>query len=129
MKDAQFINPEQMSLIIDGKSYDIELEPRVDDRLAVRVNGRLVRLNIPGKSKTVKKSESGVLKITAPMPGKIVRVLVKPGDTVEEGQGLLIMEAMKMENELKAPRKVQVTEIRVQTGQSVESGALLLNCI
>lgn len=64
--------------------------------------------------------------VTAPMPGKVVRVLVSPGDAVEPRQGLVVIEAMKMENELRASRAGRVTAVRVAQGQSVEAGALLV---
>ena len=60
------------------------------------------------------------------MPGKIVRVLVAAGQQVQAGEGLLVMEAMKMENELKAPRAGRVREVQVGERQAVETGALLL---
>jgi pyruvate carboxylase subunit B len=59
------------------------------------------------------------------MPGKIVTVLVNVGDTVEKDQGLLVVEAMKMENELRAPGPGVVREVRVNSGQAVEAGELL----
>jgi biotin carboxyl carrier protein len=64
--------------------------------------------------------------IAAPMPGRVVRVLVKPGDEVTMRQGLVIVEAMKMENELGAPRAGRVAEVLVSEGQSVEAGRLLV---
>jgi biotin carboxyl carrier protein len=69
---------------------------------------------------------SGPQNLAAPMPGKIVRVLVAPGDAVEPRQGLIVIEAMKMENELRASRAGRVKSIRVVEGQSVEAGALLV---
>ena len=69
---------------------------------------------------------SGPHRLSAPMPGKIVKVLVSPGDVVEEGCGLVVMEAMKMENELKAARAGIIQEIKVKEGQAVDMGALLL---
>ncbi|HET9134571.1 MAG TPA: biotin/lipoyl-containing protein [Gemmatimonadales bacterium] len=69
-------------------------------------------------------SRGGVLK--APMPGLVVRVQVAVGDTVEAGQGLVVLEAMKMENELKAPAAGTVTAISAIPGQAVEKGAILL---
>jgi biotin carboxyl carrier protein len=60
------------------------------------------------------------------MPGKLVRLLVEAGQAVEAGQGLLVMEAMKMENELRAPRAGRVREVHVSERQAVETGALLL---
>ena len=60
------------------------------------------------------------------MPGKVVKVLVAAGDTVQQGQGLIVVEAMKMENELKSPKDGVVSELAVTEGQAVESGAKLL---
>jgi len=69
---------------------------------------------------------SGPQRVLAPMPGKVVRVLVKPGDEVKARQGLVVVEAMKMENELKAARDGRVREVSVAEGQSVDAGAVLL---
>jgi biotin carboxyl carrier protein len=69
---------------------------------------------------------TGPQRVTAPMPGKVVRVLVKPGDDVKARQGLVVVEAMKMENELRAARDGRVREVAVTEGQSVDAGALLL---
>jgi len=69
---------------------------------------------------------TGPQRVTAPMPGKVVRVLVKPGDEVAARQGLVVVEAMKMENELRAARVGRVREVAVAAGQSVDAGALLL---
>ncbi len=65
------------------------------------------------------------LRLTAPMPGRVVRVLEAPGADVVAGQGLVVIEAMKMENELEAPRAGRVQEVAVREGQAVEAGALL----
>ena len=67
----------------------------------------------------------GASRLTAPMPGKVVRVLVAPGDRVAARQPLVVVEAMKMENELAAPRAGTVTEVPVTEGMSVEAGRLL----
>jgi len=69
---------------------------------------------------------SGPQNVLAPMPGKIVRLLVAPGDAVEPRQGLVVIEAMKMENELRASRAGRVKAVTVAEGQSVEAGALLV---
>jgi biotin carboxyl carrier protein len=68
---------------------------------------------------------SGPSRVVAPMPGKVARVLVSQGQTVAAGVGLLVIEAMKMENELRAPRSGTVLELLAREGQAVESGALL----
>jgi biotin carboxyl carrier protein len=69
---------------------------------------------------------SGPQRVISPMPGKVVRVLVKPGDEVQARQGLAVVEAMKMENELRAARAGRVREVAVTEGQSVEAGTVLL---
>ena len=69
---------------------------------------------------------SGPQKLVAPMPGKVVRVLVKSGDDVQPRQGLVVVEAMKMENELRAARAGRVREVFVREGQSVEAGTALV---
>ena len=60
------------------------------------------------------------------MPGKIVKILVGEGDEVEQGQGLVVVEAMKMENEIKSPKAGVVKKVGVEEGETVESGALLV---
>ena len=70
-------------------------------------------------------ARTGEREVRAAMPGKVVAVLVEAGATVERGQGLLVVEAMKMENEIAAPRAGTVQEIRVKPGQAVEAGELL----
>lgn len=69
---------------------------------------------------------SGEAQITSGMPGKIVKVSVRAGDKVSSGQTLVVMEAMKMENDMKAPRDVTIKEVLVKEGQSIESGATLV---
>jgi len=69
---------------------------------------------------------TGPQRVTSPMPGKVVRVLVKPGDHVKARQGLVVVEAMKMENELRAARDGRVRDVAVAEGQSVDAGASLL---
>jgi biotin carboxyl carrier protein len=69
---------------------------------------------------------AGPQRVIAPMPGKVVRVLVKPGDAVTARQGLVVVEAMKMENELRAARDGRVRDVAVKEGQSVDAGTVLL---
>jgi len=71
----------------------------------------------------------GDASITAAMPGKIVRILVKVGDEVGAGQGIIVVEAMKMQNELKAPRDGRVTAIEVSENDSVNAGAVLATIV
>jgi biotin carboxyl carrier protein len=78
-----------------------------------------------GRGRDSADGHSGPQRIVAPMPGKIVRVLGKPGDAVAHRQPVVVIEAMKMENELRALRDGTVAEVLVQEGQSVEAGTLL----
>jgi biotin carboxyl carrier protein len=71
-------------------------------------------------------SVEGKQVINAPMPGKVVKVLVKQGDEVKEGQGLVVVEAMKMENELKSPKAGKVVELLAKEGTTVENNAKLV---
>jgi biotin carboxyl carrier protein len=64
--------------------------------------------------------------LTAPLPGRVLQVLVKQGDQVTRGQPLLVLEALRMENQLRSPRAGTVVELRVQAGQDVDGGAVLL---
>jgi biotin carboxyl carrier protein len=81
----------------------------------MRVGGAQAGLELQGRQN-----------ITVPMPGKVVAVLVAEGDPVEKGQGLVIVEAMKMENEVRSPIAGAVKEIKVKPGDTVEGGTVLL---
>jgi biotin carboxyl carrier protein len=101
-----------------GGEYLVQL-PRVT--LIVTVDGRRSRRDSTGEGRG-----KGEQRIVAPMPGRVVRVLVKKGDRVSARQGLVVVEAMKMENELAAARDGTVTEVAVSEGTSVEAGRLLV---
>jgi biotin carboxyl carrier protein len=90
--------------------------------LQIRPAGSFGRQKKAGAGATA----TGPQRVLAPMPGKVVRVLVKPGDDVKARQGLVVVEAMKMENELRAARDGRVRDVAVTEGQSVDAGALLL---
>ncbi len=120
--------PNDLSVLVDGVSHDLSLE-KTADGYAVVVRGDRFDVEVKDAVKGTalgKVVHKGPLKLTAPMPGKIVKVLVQEGEAVEAGRGILVMEAMKMENELKAAKSGTVLEIKVKEGQAVEMGALLL---
>ena len=98
--------------------------------LGVHVNGRQLAVAISESGRARRRGGAaahgaGPQRLTAPMPGKVVRVLVAPGDAVEAGQGLVVVEAMKMENELRAAKAGRVASVSVVEGQSVDAGAVL----
>jgi biotin carboxyl carrier protein len=126
--DARETGRHFLSLLIDGRSYEAGIEKRPggytvvldDDAVAVDL-AEVSR----GAAAPVKKA-GGPARIFAPMPGKLVRVLVTPGQAIEAGQGLVVIEAMKMENELKAPRAGRIKDVPARDGQTVDAGALLV---
>ncbi len=71
--------------------------------------------------------DSAATAVKAPMPGLVVKVLVEEGDVIEQGQHVIILESMKMENELKSPRSGVVTAVKVSTGDSVEKDQILIS--
>ena len=129
--DAVHLQGAAVSLIVGTRSYRCDIEPGKDGQLNVRVNESTVSLEMLDERKLRLRRASGKFalegpqRIDAPMPGKVTRVLVKVGDEVQEGQGLLVVEAMKMENELKSPKAGKVTELHAVEGAAVESGAKL----
>jgi biotin carboxyl carrier protein len=118
-----------VSLLIEGKSHEAGLEKRpsgytvvlADDVVEVEL-GEAAR----GEAPAQRRGGSGPSVVKAPMPGKVVRVLVGVGDEAAAGAGLVVVEAMKMENELRAPRAGRVLEVVVREGQAVETGARLV---
>jgi biotin carboxyl carrier protein len=119
------------SLIVDNRSFEIEVD-NDEDEYRVLVDGRTYHVNLVDERRLrVGGAQSGVelqgrQKVSVPMPGKVTAVLVAEGDTVEKGQGLVIVEAMKMENEVRSPIAGEIKEIKVKPGDAVEAGAILL---
>ena len=114
-----------------GASYEIAIEPQGQNRHVVHVGGRAVSVTVvaPGRRRSASDSTattSGPVSIVAPMPGRVVKVLVAPGDTVTARQGLVVIEAMKMENELRAPRDGTVAEVRAREGAPVDANVVLV---
>ncbi|MGC1869569.1 MAG: biotin/lipoyl-containing protein [Acidobacteriaceae bacterium] len=128
--DARFLSPRVLSLLIDGRSYRVVFDPRPGAEAVVVGEHRMTfAISDPRSLRSKKRtsgSESGALSITAPMPGLIVKLLVGVGDVVKTDQPLVVMEAMKMQNELKASRPGAVTRIAVKAGAIVQAGQLLL---
>ena len=117
-----------LSLLVDGRSHDVGVEG-VAGRWRVTLREAVLEVALsetgPGGSLVHRKAAVGPFRVSAPMPGKVVRVLAETGAEVRAGQGLVVMEAMKMENEIRAPRDGRVQQIAVREQQAVESGALL----
>jgi biotin carboxyl carrier protein len=114
-----------LSLLIGTKSYDVSIAGSTVHVDGVPVEVSMVPSRPWGRSGGQSGAE-GPQQVTAPMPGKIVKLLVKPGDRVEPRQGLVVVEAMKMENELRARAAGTVAEVRAVEGTTVEAGAILV---
>jgi biotin carboxyl carrier protein len=127
--DSRPTAPGSWSLLIDHATADVSVTWRGDE-YTVATGGRAHRLRLMDERARRRHERGGGADggndVRAQMPGKVVAVLVAAGATVERGQGLLVIEAMKMENEIAAPRAGTVAELRVQPGQAVESGELLV---
>jgi len=129
--DAVPLDHGAVSLLIDGRSYDVELD-ELGDEVQVLVDGQVLTVDVADeralrlRAGAAGFTVTGKVTLTAPMPGKVVRVLVAPGAAVTEGQGLVVVEAMKMENELKSPKAGTVVEVFAKEGSAVEANAKLL---
>jgi biotin carboxyl carrier protein len=120
------------NVLIDGISYDIALEGETviagEDSFPFQVSGLAMTAAAPAAapSPSAPAIEAGTGAVLAIMPGKIVRVMVEPGQEVEEGQAVCVLEAMKMENELNARQSGTVKAVHVQPGDDVEKDQVLV---
>jgi glutaconyl-CoA/methylmalonyl-CoA decarboxylase subunit gamma len=115
-------------ITVNGQPYDVEVEEVKAVKNSKPSSAQSVSAS-PVAAKSVSVSApatSGSSKITSPMPGSILKVNVAKGDTVKKGQSLLILEAMKMENDIKAPADGKVVEVKVSQGDCVTLGQTLI---
>ena len=128
--DVVEVAPHTFSILLNGKSCELRVTPQAEGALKIQsahaeftaqvvdpreLRGRHGATDVEGRQQ-----------IVAPMPGKIVRILVKAGESVESGQGLLVVEAMKMQNEIRSPKSGNVEKIAAKEGDAVNSGDVLL---
>ncbi len=129
--DAVRVDAHLVSLLLGSASHELSLATDPVSRdLTITARGVPMSAVVNGRRRWGRKDEgdagSGPQRIVAPMPGKVVRVLAKVGDIVQPRQSLVVIEAMKMENELRASRPGSIAEIHAVEGQSVDAGALLM---
>lgn len=122
-----------LSLIVMGRSYEADVVEEAEGVLMVWVEGKLHRIEYQEEGRRPRRSASvtgqdmgGRQMIVAPMPGKVVALLVSPAQEVSAGQGVIVIEAMKMENELKASGAGVIKEIKVREGDGVSGGDVLV---
>ena len=128
--DAVEIAPGIFSILLNGKSYEVRVTPTPAGALTLQTAHQEFTAEVidprawRGRRHGALEAE-GRQQILAPMPGKIIRVLVQTGEKVEAGQGLLVVEAMKMQNEIRSPKSGTVERLLVKEGQPVNAGEIL----
>jgi biotin carboxyl carrier protein len=124
--DVKMLQPGVMSLVVEGRQYRCVL-----DGDGVVIGGRRYGFEVEDPRSLQGRGGAGAgtdgpRAVKAPMPGRVVRLLVKVGDEVEQGQGLVVIEAMKMQNELKSPKAGRVVRVGASVGETVGSGDVLV---
>ena len=128
--DAAEIAPNIFSVLLNGKSCEICVTPNPSATLMLQTGRNEFTAEVidprawRGRRHGALEAE-GRQQILAPMPGKIIRVLVQAGEKVQAGQGLLVVEAMKMQNEIRSPKSGAVERLLVKEGQPVNAGEIL----
>jgi biotin carboxyl carrier protein len=118
-----------LSLIINGESFDVHFQ-RTGESLQVLIGGKAYEYQVrdPRSLRNRKRTganDAGEQKVTASMPGKVVRIIAAVGDQITEGQGILVIEAMKMQNKVRSQKNGQLKKLLVQQGANVVAGEVL----
>lgn len=127
--DAVEVSPGVYSILLEGESFEVRFAT-IGAELRAATKGREYKIAIRDprewqKNRTGAAEVAGRQQVMAPMPGKVVRVLVAPGDLVQAGQGLMVVEAMKMQNEIRAPKSGTIERLSVTEGQTVNAGEVV----
>ncbi len=123
---------EDLNINVDGKEYNVKVEETEDGRILVHCNGDAYEVESKSQAAIFEKlrkknsKEEGSGTITSPLPGTIYEIKVKKGDKVKEGQSLVKIIAMKMENDITAKKAGTVKEIKVKKNQTVNKGDILM---
>jgi len=122
------VEPGVYSVLLEGRSYEARVEES-NGSVIVFIDGHRFEVEIRDPRRRSRHGGppggEGRLNVAAPMPGKVVRLLVAEGDSVTAGQGLLVVEAMKMQNEMKAPKAGRVVTLAARQGATVAAGEVL----
>jgi biotin carboxyl carrier protein len=124
------IAPNTISVLLDGQSFEVHVTPWHDGTIKLQSGPHEFIAELqdprawPGRKQGAAEVE-GRQQMVAPMPGKVIRLLVKIGDQVEVGQGLVVVEAMKMQNEIRSSKTGKVERLPVKDGQNVNAGDVL----
>lgn len=122
---AHYLDEATLMLVVDGRSYPVHIARNGRERF-IAVAGEVYTFTPESGAPGHSVATLAAPEIVSPMPGKVLEVLVQPGDRVNTGDGLLILEAMKMESRLVAEAPGTVTDVRVTPGDMVEGGQVLV---
>jgi biotin carboxyl carrier protein len=127
--DVRRVGPTSFSILVGNRCFDLDVIEEGDE-LIVASRGATTRVTLFDKARrrangAGRQPAGGKAEMRAMMPGRVINILIKVGDDVAHLQGVLVLEAMKMENEIKSPKAGKVTEVKVTPGQTVEKGELL----
>jgi biotin carboxyl carrier protein len=127
--DAVLVRPDVLSLRVGNLAYEVKSE-RVANELHLWVGSTRFAVEVRDprslRGRTRAGDDRGPRKVVAPMPGKVVRLLVSEGDEVESGRGIAVVEAMKMQNEIKSPKRGTVRKVLIREGAAVNAGDVLV---
>ena len=128
--DAVEVAPNTYSILVNGHTFEAVVIPAMEG-VRVRCNGREFQATVSDvrawrRGRGALFGAEGKQQVIAPMPGRVIRVLVSVGEAVEADQGLLVVEAMKMQNEIRAPKAGKIERILVHEGQAVAAGEALV---
>jgi|SRR5579885_2484470 len=132
--NCEIVQPEPNTYLLitntpERSVYEIRTENQSEGETNLRIMGALVSARVidpKHRSRTSDHGASGRQQIVSPMPGKVVRLMVSVGDEVKLGQGVIVIEAMKMQNELKSPKDGHVIDVAVSDGQTVTASQVLI---
>ena len=118
----------EYTITVNGVAYDVTVDEKGNGGASVAPSAApAVKAAAPAPAAAPAKAAQGNISVTAPMPGKVLAVKVNVGDSVQSGAPVLVLEAMKMENDIVAPKDGKVVAINVKVGDRVESGAVLVS--
>ena len=115
-------------LFVGEKIYEVRVSAAEKGSLHIAVRGKSFAVKLIDRKHlrlAAEHNEDGRRQLVAPMPGKVIRVLLGEGDTVDAGQGVVVVEAMKMQNEIKSPKSGRVVRLRVKEGETVTANQVL----
>jgi len=128
--DAALTARDVLSLLVGGKAYEVKRERSLQGELHMVIGSARYAVDVQDprslrSRRALAGGEAGPQKLKAPMPGKVIRILVSEKDEVKVGQGIVVMEAMKMQNELKSPKDGKVQKVLTSEGAAVNAGDTL----